>query len=123
MPSSSTSAWSIVVARPRGQLGLRRLVGVGLPLANRQRLRQPQQVAGGQRAGHQPLGARLIDRRLERPAELLVELHVDARQLPDLERQAQLDATARDALADEARTSPSIAASDCGMRSCRSRYR
>ena len=46
-----------------------------------------------------PALARLLERRLERRAELLVELDLDAGRLPQLQRDAQLDASARDVLA------------------------
>jgi len=68
-------------------------VGLGRLLANRQGLRQPQQISRRQHAGHQATRARLAERRLERRAELLVELHLDAGRLSQLYRQAQFDAS------------------------------
>ena len=52
--------------RPRRELGRDRPVGSVVPLADRQRLRQPQQVARRQRPGDQPALARLVERRLQR---------------------------------------------------------
>jgi hypothetical protein len=84
-----------------GKLLLDRLIGVALPLADGQRLRQPQKIAGSQGPGDQAAVSRLVDRRGQRVAERLVELHFDRGGLPELQRNAQLDAPARDAPADE----------------------
>ena len=72
------------VKRPRGEGGRERVIGVALTLANRQRLGQTQQIAGRQRACDQPPRARLVERRLEGTAELLVELDIHARGRPEL---------------------------------------
>ena len=78
-----------------------RFVGFDGTLTNRQRLRQPEHVARRQRARHQPPAPRLIERLLERGAERVVELDVDARRLAQLQRQAELDAPARHDLRDQ----------------------
>ena len=84
-----------------GQFLVGGLVGRALALADGQRLRQPQQIARGQRAGDQTALARLIDRRRQRGAERLVELDLDRRRLPELQRDAELDPPARHPLADQ----------------------
>ena len=85
------------------------------PLADGERLRQAQQIAGRQRPGHQPRSRACRAPPSERVDERLVELDVDARRLPQLQR----DGSARRARAPPA-SAPArarrarVAASDCG---------
>ena len=77
-----------------------RVVG-RLAIANRDRLRQPQQIARRQRARHQAARPRALERRLERAAELVVELHLDAGICRSCSGQTELDPAARDTLRDQ----------------------
>jgi hypothetical protein len=58
----------------------------------------PQQVAGGQRARHQPTFARPFDRRGQRVGEVLVQLDGRHRRRPQLDGDRQLDAAAAEPL-------------------------
>ena len=90
------------LARAGCKFRLRDLIGVGLALTNGERLRKPQEIAGRQRADHEALSARAIDRRFKRTAELLIEFHLNARHLPHLQGEPKLDAAPRHTLADQA---------------------
>ena len=88
------------------------------------RLRQPQQVARRQRAADEAALARLVERHLERAGEFLVELDVDTRHLPDLQRHAELDPAPRDTGRDQgAKVAFDRGQRSAGMRSCKSRWR
>jgi len=76
------------------RLGLR--VDVAGPLAYGDRLREPQQIARGQRPGHQPLLPRLIERGAEGGDEVEIELHGGRSRRAQLHRNAELDAAARE---------------------------
>ena len=87
--------------RALDEVALEAFVGIGLPLTNRQRLGQAQEIARRQRPGHQSACSSLIERGEQRLTECLVELDFHPRNLSKLQRQAQLDAPARDMAADE----------------------
>jgi hypothetical protein len=72
-----------------------------LPLAYGDRLRQPQQVARRQRPGHEAARPGASERRFEGHGELLVQLDVHAGHLAQLQRHAELDASAYHALRHE----------------------
>ena len=98
---------------------------LGRLLADRQRLRQPQQIARRQRAGDEPRCARAGRAPPRAPsANASFSSTSSAGDLPQLHADAQLHAPARHALLHErAEPRSRSLASDCGSRSCRSRKR
>ena len=94
------------------------------PLADRQRLRKPQQIAGRHRAGDVAPLARALDRAAERVEERLVQLDVERRRRAAAARRRRpRPGRGPRASAPAPRSRVSSGASDGGMRSCRSRNR
>ena len=85
------------VRRRSDQLG----VAVPCPIADRQRLRKAQQIAGRQGARHEPPGPGELNRRADGIGKCLVEVGFDAAVLLNLQGHADLHSSARDVTLNE----------------------
>ena len=120
--SSSAAATASSTACADARRRRRRLVG---RLADRQRLRQPQQVAGVSAPGDEPALARALERAAERLEERLVQLDVERRRAGAAARETLTSTRPRATCFCTSAAQPRSrsAASDGGRRSCRSRNR
>ena len=89
------------------QLRHHRGIALDRPLANRQRLRQAQQIARRQRALHDAAAPRGLERGRERDRQRLVELHFDAGGVAVLHVDGELHPPAADPALD-ARANPAF---------------
>ncbi len=88
--------------QPGGQLRLVRLGHLAGLLANRHRVRKPQQIAGRELTADNPARPRTLECLLQRRHERLVQLHLRQRGATRLHAHAHLDPSARDHLLHQA---------------------